>query len=407
MGLAILPDNETLLVGVTHTGNPKIPGWPWPEPFAIEKYRLSSIRPHPLGEWQIGPQVGRSKDLPGVPAEILLADGGRLAHVLTENGWIVTLDTATLNEVGLRIRQARADPQPRTFDRVHAELHGALTTDERYLISNRWAPAALNVADLDTRQAWSVALEPDVAITGGVDMNRGWKNAGLLAVYGGNQVLVYAVDAQGQLTRRGSAPLMGGSSTPFAYSGPGHSIAWSANGSKLIAGAPERTDLAEFVVFDVEQEGAVMVPIATLAACLEDVGGPALDILTANGYIPPPPPTATPVATATATPTGTPSLTPMPTATPTTASTSTPTAVRTAEPQPVYLPLVLAERCAVDAMGLDVVIVLDMSTSMERPARDGRPKHEAARQAAGVLLGYLDLRRANGGGRDRAALVGL
>lgn len=103
-------------------------------------------------------------------------------------------------------------------------------------------------------------------------------------------------------------------------------------------------------------------------------------------------PTSTPALTATATPTPTsePSLTVAATAT---------------KPAPsgrwAYLPLVLRlPRCVPGTTHADVALVIDASTSMADPAGGGESKLEAARRAARVLLGGLDL-----AGGDQATVV--
>ncbi|MFN8424307.1 MAG: vWA domain-containing protein [Anaerolineae bacterium] len=102
---------------------------------------------------------------------------------------------------------------------------------------------------------------------------------------------------------------------------------------------------------------------------------------------PEPTPTWTPTITPTRTPTATPSDTPAPTLTPT-------PAVRR-----IYLPISVSERCRADRKHADVVLVVDTSTSMLAPTRDGVRKIDAARAAIEAFIGHFD--PAN----DRAALV--
>ncbi len=118
------------------------------------------------------------------------------------------------------------------------------------------------------------------------------------------------------------------------------------------------------------------------------------------------PPTPTPSPTSTITPTPPPSATPLPaTATPTPSATSTPTATPTTTPTPepraLFLPLALNERCLPERRRVDVVLVLDASTSMDDVIPgSSRSKIDAARAAAKAFLDELDL--ASG---DRAAIV--
>ena len=125
-------------------------------------------------------------------------------------------------------------------------------------------------------------------------------------------------------------------------------------------------------------------------------------------------PTPTPTFTPTSTPT--PTDTPTPTSTPTPTHTPTPTPTPTPVPLPIYLPQALRNLCVPRVGGADVVLVLDLSTSMQRETRDGRTKLESALAAAGDFVGRLDLGDGDEGiarpvgdlsGGDRAALVGF
>jgi hypothetical protein len=111
-------------------------------------------------------------------------------------------------------------------------------------------------------------------------------------------------------------------------------------------------------------------------------------------------PTATATDTATATATATPEVsdTPTPTATLTPSATATdtpsatPTATATATPTPadLYLPLTLRERCPpIDLVPLQMVVVIDASTSMLEPVPDGGSKLDAAKAAVAVPIELL------------------
>jgi hypothetical protein len=122
---------------------------------------------------------------------------------------------------------------------------------------------------------------------------------------------------------------------------------------------------------------------------------PTTITLTVPCYTPPPPPppsaTPTPVPTDTPEPTPTQTFTPTPTATPT--------------PGPIYIPMILNERCVPESVYTDVVLVLDMSTSMYRETRSG-VKLTDALSAARAFVDQLDL---EGGdlGRDQVGIVGF
>ncbi len=97
------------------------------------------------------------------------------------------------------------------------------------------------------------------------------------------------------------------------------------------------------------------------------------------------PPTPTPTPTPLPTPTPTPGP---PTATPT--ATLTPTPTPTPVPQPVFLPFVLKEQCDPLVVSVDVVLAIDVSSSMDWATRTGGlTKREAARRAALAFLHHL------------------
>lgn len=123
--------------------------------------------------------------------------------------------------------------------------------------------------------------------------------------------------------------------------------------------------------------------VTTTLTVTDDVGfSRVLDVSTADLEITGP---CAPTPTASATPTST----AVSSATPTPSPTATPTA--TPELGPIYLPLALHEVCKPGQQRIDVALVLDASTSMAEPTRSGRPKIEAAIEAASAFLDLLAL----------------
>lgn len=98
-------------------------------------------------------------------------------------------------------------------------------------------------------------------------------------------------------------------------------------------------------------------------------------------------PTITPSPTATASPTAT--LTPTITPSPTLTSTATPTPIYT-----IYLPMVLRIPCQERAV--DVALVVDVSSSMRRPAGDGGTKLDAVLRAARAFVEQFQPTEARG-----------
>jgi fibro-slime domain-containing protein len=116
-------------------------------------------------------------------------------------------------------------------------------------------------------------------------------------------------------------------------------------------------------------------------------------------------PSPTPPPTETSTPSTTPSPTPTATATAPPTSTTAPTPPPTATPAKRYLPF--AGRAACQDRRVDLVLVVDASTSMRADGGDGRSKIAAATHAAGQLVSALALAGDGEARGDRAALVGF
>jgi len=118
------------------------------------------------------------------------------------------------------------------------------------------------------------------------------------------------------------------------------------------------------------------------------------------------PPSATPVPSAPPSASPSPSLsaTPSPTATRRPSATATPTPSPTVSPSPtpapLFLPLILRERCDPAAQPLDVVLLVDVSSSMDDPSRPGGLlKRVAAQRALRAFVAQLR------SGQDRVALL--
>jgi len=83
---------------------------------------------------------------------------------------------------------------------------------------------------------------------------------------------------------------------------------------------------------------------------------------------------------------GTPSAPPPPpTYTPTPPPTPTP------RPRPIYLPVNLKQKCQIQEHHADIVLVLDMSTSMTWPTQNGRQKVEAVEEASKSFAATIDM----------------
>ncbi len=385
-GIAFLADDDAFLVGVVERDPPEqgstLHYW-------VSKYRVSDFQPGKLG-----PELGRYPIHTYTP-EILVSPDGRQAHILTEDAQVHTIDAATMTSMAEPIQLQPIGTSlfpPEAFYGYLIQTDATMTADGRYLITNRFDQPEINVADLTTRQAWTV--HTGNTYNGGVAINRGWINAGLLAIHAVDEVVVYRFDPPADLRElsRLAVPRPRHAMNS-GISGPAPSIAWSGSGSHLIAAQEDGP--TEFLVVQVEDDGRRLSSEFPVAVCQPDVDPPNYiwnlpnDIFTANGLITPPAPT----------PTTAPSHTPSPTATPTATATASPTPTATRRPGKLYLPLLLKEECVPGRTSVDVALVIDASTSMLEPTHRGRTKLAAAVDALRLFLLQLRLPR------DQAAIV--
>jgi len=407
--IAIMDDGDTLLVTRSRR---YVNAWQLEPPYTLDKHSLSARTP----DRYLGSADG-SVVLSGIAVEILhdLLDPD-LVHIVTHNDVLHSVRVSTMQEAAAPVpfaTIAKLDDVRRSNIAGLLVGFADLSTEGRYLITNRWYDEQLNVVDLVERRSWTVNLpDYDANRMGGIAINKAAVNRGLLAVHGENALVVYAFDPQRsdtqhltrveipRLTQYGMdlrRPISYGEGGPFV------DLAWSGTGEHIIIGGDFTG--AEFGVFRVSDSGRNVVLEKRIEVCGDPRAMPN-DIVTVNKRLAPPTSTPTPSSTASATPVATQTPPPLPTrsATPsaTAPATATPTPSATRAPAPTYLPLALVERCDPARQRIDVALVLDASTSMAEPARDGRAKRDAAIDAARIFLGLLDLATAEG---DQAAVV--
>jgi len=158
-----------------------------------------------------------------------------------------------------------------------------------------------------------------------------------------------------------------------------------------------QTDMS-VTLTDSENRRRIQQPITNTVVIQDDYCLPAAPTPT-----PTPAPTETPVPT----PTRTPPPTYTPTPTPTPSATATPEPTATPRPKPIYLPVLVGESCDYRVVHADVVLVLDISTSMNRPSRTGRTKLAATLEAAKAFVALMDLTPDDRGASDQVAVVGF
>ncbi len=282
-GIAIGADDNTLLVTTT----PHFPNYiARPGPASISKFLLSEVKGN-----QIGPVRG-TYVLDAPAAEIVVDAVGSWAHVLTVAGGVRTIDSQRMVEVAPPIDGVAPVVSGFASGRAPATFfHATLTPDGRVMVANRWQGRGVTVFDLNRRSA--TAVDVSASIVGGVAFNHADANHGLLAVHEDTRIAVYRYIPPATLELVGAVtiarPNISGRGAS-AVQGPFESIAWSGDGTRLVAA----TDVgsAEFQVLKVVDEGRTLVPERLLTACPEP-DGPANwpnDILTSNRLRPSTPP---------------------------------------------------------------------------------------------------------------------
>lgn len=408
-GIAVANDDADLLLATNNIDNQSscLTGLDEGVEFSLSKFSLSEID---WGGGTLGPI--RSQLTTTMPiAEIVLDADRSLAHLLAVPHSIpaglpriITVRSDTLEQVGKPIElQAigKGRTQCSAWRWPLGLAHATLSPDGRFLVTNRFSHGGLNVADLERRTSWTLPTA-NISITGGVAFNHGQTNRDLLAVHGINRIVAYAwydgrpleVVAQRAVEPVINPPGRPGGNEGVSW-GPVASLAWSAEGSALIA-AQSYSGMGEFGVWDLDRSSGDLEPRVVFDICGDTTNNLQNDILTGNGLLP----TYTPVATLTPSPTDTSTST----ATPTAAATPTviPIRTHTVHPAAVFLPVAVNESCDPTQARVNAALVIDASSSMREPATPGSAvtKLESALQAVGSFINLLALERG-----DQAAIV--
>jgi len=336
--------------------------------------------------------------------EILPFNDGHLAYLVSLDGAIVTIDTTSLLEVGTQATFPTPISPRNRFSGTNPAIeafHATTTSDGQLIAVSRMFAADIAIVEMHSGISATIGVGPQAAFIGGVAFNNGWRNRGLLAAHAVDRIIILQRLDDGRFVPIGALPIRPPQFRPSDLArtdhGPQFSIAWSTDGSHLIFATQD--GLAEFGVAEVLDDGRRLEYRRSLTACPLGLNLPN-DIWTANGLITPtatPTPDLPPSATPTPSPTPSPTATPSPSAStsppPTTAPSSTPspTSPPTALPRPIYLPLALHLRCDPTQQRVDVALVLDASSSMAELTRSGRPKIDAALDAARAFLDLLAL----------------
>lgn len=368
----------------------------------VERYLLDNIT-----DTGLGPVVGTAVTA-GAGAMDVSADS-KTAYVVGIDHKVYIIDIDTMKVIG--------EPIPIAFPQYNdvktlRRMFASISPDGRFLVVNTIAES-INVIDMTSRTNSVVPLD-GLRHSWGVRFNHAPQHAGLLAVHGGNKIGVY------RFAESEAPNLLASADVPSQdiNTARANVLGWTARGDQIIA-AIQQGRLDWRLLNFVGTPNSHLVKAHDFVSCTYDgrtqgdVGSDSIDVRTLNGpglY-----PTPTPLVlspTSTSSPTATRTLTPTPTApasltprpsptkadTPTTTPSATPTATR--QPQPVLLPVLLRERCIPDMQRMDVVLVIDASSSMLELTSGSRTKLSVAIEAVRYFLDQLQLSQG-----DQAAIV--
>ena len=291
--------------------------------------------------------------------------------------------------------------------------NAAISPDGRWLVVNG-AAGHVNIIDTQTGQSTFVKT-PGLAEAWGLGFNFAAQNRAVLAVNGRSAVAVYELTAGPTLRLLALATLPPETDetwVQFGQQGMARlaALAWTGRGDGLIVA----TGLdREFRILNFYDEATPRLDKRfDVDSCINSPSWHIpLDVLSLNDRIRIPSPTPTTRPTETLTPTIVPasetptatawsSSTPEPTVTASPHPTLPPTSTATRAPSPLYLPLLLHERCTPGIQRTDIALVIDASSSMTELTPAGRSKLAAAVEAAGT---FLDQMHFDAG--DQAAVV--
>ena len=395
--VGIPPDDSVLLVAI---------------PNGLEAYRVADISTSGLGPVVASIEFddrGQTLGSMTLPADIEFSADSNTAYVVATDGNVHTLDVPAMRWRGDPIPY---EPVARVKSFRTTGTFATLSPGEDVLVINTGSahPGFLTVVDLKAEAARLVRAE-GLSDNWGTSFNFVGKHRGLLAVHGSDRVVVY------NMARRDQPMLLAEATLPRVRFWPGYdwsvgrlkSIAWAGDGEQIIAarGDPGGAEEWRMLRYRNGNAGPQLTHETDFDSCTERevrYWRLGVDVVTLNSRIERP--TLTPTSTATTTSTATPSLTPTssstatpspePSATATTLIPS-PTASPTVTHGPIYLPLLLKERCSPNERRVDVALVLDASTSMLQH-QGTSTKKELAISAARRFVSQLQ-------GTDQAAVI--
>jgi WD40 repeat protein/uncharacterized protein YegL len=395
--IAVTPDDRYLLVAVSGS--------------AVDVHSLADLKT--TASKGLKPSLGAPFAVlrgRGAVTAIVISPDSQTAYVICADGQIYLWHLVDPISPGSVLSYV---PIAGGIDMRVRNTNAAISPDGRWLVVNG-AAGHVNIIDTQTGQSTFVKT-PGLAEAWGLGFNYAAQNRAVLAVNGRSAVAVYELMAGPTLRMLALATLPPQTDEVWAQFGQQGmarlaALAWTGRGDGLIVA----TGLdREFRILNFYDEATPRLDKRfDVDSCINSPSWHIpLDVLSLNDRIRIPSPTPTTRPTETLTPTIVPasetptatawsSSTPESTVTASPHPTLPPTSTPTRVPSPLFLPLLLHERCTPGIQRTDIVLVIDASSSMTELTHAGRSKLAAAVEAAGT---FLDQMHFDAG--DQAAVV--
>jgi len=236
-GLAMTSGTD-LLVATSGGGRMRslsmIPG----PPFGVARYRLPDTL---VEDGRMRPPLA-TLTVNGIVGEILPVQQDSRAILVTTNGTVMTVDSDSLNQLGPPVAYPTAVSLRHRYSETQPPLEGfhatALESGDTVVVSRMFA-GDIAIISVSAGTSITQSVGASEGYVGGVALNNGWINPGLLAVHAIDQVLVLEIATNGNVIQLGALainpPDISYRDVTNEEHGPQFSIAWTTDGSHLIA----------------------------------------------------------------------------------------------------------------------------------------------------------------------------
>jgi len=238
-GIAFSPKDEAIIVATAGHMSDDVIGKSHIPPYHVKAYKMPD-KSALTGTIQLS-MMHASVELES-PAAVIIAGSSGEVHVLTENMELLSLDGLTLQEIRPRMQLSPFRSQIRQgIEHNIGGVYAVLSPDQRLIVTNRWENSEddLNIADVISRRTWTVDVPDYLGVTTALAFNRSNQ---LLALKTKSHIAIFELFADNLLNERTSTPVGEGDGVPNGYGLTGDAIAWSGDGTRVLASSYPRDE---------------------------------------------------------------------------------------------------------------------------------------------------------------------